>query len=88
MDPWKATAFVAITEKYVYTRIHVSPQNADTKTYEFLRNGSTDTTFLRENGITIVYTRVYDGNRQVEYVPRNPDLVKLTENVYLLNAKP
>ncbi|MBI2979683.1 MAG: hypothetical protein HYY41_02500 [Chloroflexi bacterium] len=84
LDPWKATAFTAITGKYVYTRIHMAPGPIDNAAYDFLKSGSTNTTFLRENGITIIYTRVDDGNRQVEYSPRNPDLIEVTGNVYLL----
>lgn len=84
LDPWKATAFTAITEKYVHTRIHVAPQPIDNQTYDFLRSGSTDTAFLRKNGISIIYTRVYDGNRTVEYDSNNPDLVEVRKNIYML----
>ena len=75
LDPWKATAFTAITQKNIYTRIHSYPQANDTKAYEFLRTGSTDTAFLREEGISIVYT--LQGSK-------NPDLVEVRKNVYLL----
>ena len=80
LDPWKATAFTALTEKYVYTRIHVNPTSKDQQAFEFLEGGSNDTDFLLENGISIVYTRVYDG----EYTPDNPDLVEIRKNVFLL----
>lgn len=75
LDPWKATAFTAITEKHVYTRIHAFPTHSDRKAYEFLRGGCTDTAFLRERGISIVYNR---GSCS------NPDLVEVRENIYLL----
>ena len=75
LDPWKATAFTVIAEKNVYTRIHAYPQPSDTKAYEFLQGGCTDTTFLREKGISIVYTL---------WECRNPDLVEVRKNVYLL----
>ena len=75
LDPWKATAFTATTERKVYARIHTYPQSSDTKAYEFLRGGSGNTTFLRENGISIIYTR---------YPVNNPDLVEVRKNVYLL----
>jgi len=86
LDPWKATAFTAITEKDIYTRIHMGPLAKDNAAYAFLKNGSTDTTFLRESGISVIYTRVYDGaqNRNIEYSSDNPDLVKVAENIYLL----
>lgn len=75
LDPWKATAFAAITGRKVYTRIHEYPKSSDEEAYQFLEGGSSNTTFLRENGISIVYSQ-----REV----RNPDLVEVRENVYLL----
>ena len=75
LDPWKATAFTAITTKSVYTRIHTHPVAKDNEAYKFLSEGSTNTTLLRENGISIVYTRG---------VVHNSDLVEVRKNVYLL----
>lgn len=80
LDPWKATAFTALTEKYVYTRILINPTDISQKAYEFLEGGSKDTAFLVENGISIVYTRI----NNVEFTPDNPDLVEIRENVFLL----
>ncbi len=75
LDPWKATAFTAITGKKVYTRIHTYPQPKDEEAREFLSGGCTDTDFLKENGISMVYTKA-DCN--------NPDLVEVEKNIYLL----
>jgi hypothetical protein len=75
LDPWKATAFSAITGRRVYTRIHEFPKPSDEEASKFLEGGCKDTAFLRENGISIVYTR---GEC------RNPELVKVRENIYLL----
>jgi len=75
LDPWKATAFAAISGKHIYTRIHTAPKSSDRQASEFLRDGCTDTGFLRENGISIVYTRA---------PCQNPDLVKVRKNIYLL----
>ncbi len=75
LDPWKATAFTAVTGKNIYTRIHTFPQPSDEVAYEFLEGGARDTVFLRENGISIVYSR-----GQVS----NPDLTEVRKNVYLL----
>lgn len=75
LDPWKATAFAAITEKYVYTRIGEYPKPSDEEANKFLGSGCKDTAFLREHGISIVYTR---GECQ------NADLVEVREYVYLL----
>ena len=75
LDPWKATAFIAITQKPIYSRIHAFPKPEDEKANEFLDKGSQDTAFLRANGINIVYSR-----KPVS----NPDLEKVSEFVYVL----
>jgi len=75
LDPWKATAFTAITGKKVFTRIHAFPVSRDNEAYKFLENGSRDSAFLKENDISIVYSRL---------PCYNPDLIELRENVYLL----
>lgn len=75
LDPWKSTAFTAITGKTVYTRIGAKPGPSDEKAYEFLRGGCSDTAFLREKGISIVYT---------QWECRNSDLEKVRNEVYLL----
>jgi hypothetical protein len=75
LDPWKATSFSAITQKNVYTRIHARPEPSDQEAAQFLKGGCTDTDFLRENGISIVYTRESCSN---------PDLVEIREWVYIL----
>ncbi|MFC1906237.1 hypothetical protein ACFLV9_00105 [Chloroflexota bacterium] len=83
LDPWKATAFTAITKKYVYARIHTSPQPIDIQTNDFIAGGCGDTSFLLENGVSVVYTRIKD----IEFIPTNPDLLKIRDNVYLLNPE-
>jgi len=75
LDPWKATAFTAVTGKQVYTRIHFERKPRDEQAYAFLRSGCSDTAFLTKNGISIVYTRSSC---------QNPDLVEVREDVYLL----
>lgn len=75
LDPWKATAFSAITQKNVYTRIHARPMPSDQEATKFLKGGCADTAFLRKNGISIVYTRESCSN---------PDLVAIREWVYIL----
>ncbi len=84
LDPWKGTAFTAITEKNVYTWIGQDPTPTDEEAYYFLRSGSTDTAFLRKNGVSIIYTRVNNGWQHVEYNSDNPDLVEVRRNIYLL----
>jgi len=75
LEPWKATAFTAVTGKRVYTRIHAYPKPSDEAARSFLEEGCDDTDFLRANGISVVYT---------EKECRNPDLVEVSERVYLL----
>ncbi|MFC2067357.1 hypothetical protein ACFLUO_10010 [Chloroflexota bacterium] len=74
LDPWKAAPFTAITGKKVYTWISMQALDIDIKAYEFLRDGSKDTAFMKKNGISFVYTR-----GEVH----NPNLVEVRENVYL-----
>ncbi|MFC2020315.1 hypothetical protein ACFLU1_00745 [Chloroflexota bacterium] len=84
LDPWKATAFTAITSKHVFTRIHSYPMSRDEGAYTFIRNGSNDTTVLRNNGISVIYTRVFDGTKNIEFSSDNPDLIEVAKNIYLL----
>lgn len=77
LDPWQATAFTAITGKYVYTRIHAYPESSDMRAYEFLDGGCADGSFLEENGISIIYSRSGCSN---------PDLEEVRPNVYLVGS--
>ncbi|MFC2070364.1 hypothetical protein ACFLTB_04240 [Chloroflexota bacterium] len=89
LDPWKATACAALSGKIVYTRIHAYPMEKDKEAYAFIRSGSTDTDFLKRNGISIIYTRVYNGPKEgnAVYDIDNPDLVEVAENIYLLKEE-
>jgi len=78
LDPWKATAFTAITGKNIYSRIHNYPTDRDERANAFLDDGCTDTAFLRKNGVSIVYSQ-----KECD----NPDLVEVRENVYLLKKE-
>ena len=75
LDPWKATAFTAITERSIYTRLHSYPKPIDGEAYRFIKEGCRDTALLRESGVSIVYTREEC---------HNPDLIEVRKNVYLL----
>jgi hypothetical protein len=74
LDPWKATAFTAVTGKKVFRRITMATTNEDKQIYELLADGCKDSAFLRDNVISVVYT-----TSPVD----NPDLVAVRENVYL-----
>ncbi|MFC2025165.1 hypothetical protein ACFLTG_01985 [Chloroflexota bacterium] len=86
LDPWKATAFTAITGKGIYTRIHAYPLAKDNEAYAFIKGGSSDTTFLKKTSISIIYTRVYDEaqDSNTDYSSGNPDLIEVSKNIYLL----
>jgi len=75
LDPWKATAFMALARREVYARIQHAPKEDDYQALEFLDNGCADTRFLRENDISIVYTA-----GEVN----NGDLAEVRENIYIL----
>ncbi|MFC1915598.1 hypothetical protein ACFLW4_02770 [Chloroflexota bacterium] len=75
LDPWKGAPFAAITERYVLSKIKEAPKDIDEEIYTFLESGCRDTSYLKENGVSIVYTR---------QECQNPDLTQVRENVYLL----
>ncbi|MFC1918927.1 hypothetical protein ACFLWW_03025 [Chloroflexota bacterium] len=78
LDPWKATAFTAITGKNVYSWLSIYPQPADEEAYKFLSGKASNTAFLKNNGISIVYT-----TGEVN----NPDLKEVRKHVYLLEGE-
>lgn len=78
LNPWQATAFTAITQRNVYTRIHEYPKDRDLQAYDFLRGGCIDTSFLRKNEISIVYSRSDC---------HNPDLMQIRDKVYVLRER-
>jgi hypothetical protein len=78
-DPQFGRAFAAITGRYVYAAIPttaapVRPAEVD-EAKLVLRDGVPDTDWLREHGVSIVYT-----TRRVE----NQELVKVHDRVYVL----
>ena len=75
LDPWKATPFVATTGKKVYARIQGYPGDVARRASAFLEQGCEDTGFLRENGISIVYSSIDC---------ENPDLIELRPHIYVL----
>ena len=78
LDPWKATAFTAITGKKVYGRTQRYPGERAKRASVFLEERCQDTEFLRENDITIVYY-LFDCD--------NPDLIELRPHVYILKSQ-
>ncbi len=83
LEPWKATAFVAVTGKHVYVRQHMGPNKTTNMVYDYIEGSSNSTDFLINNGITIVYTRI----GSTSYPPNNPDLVEVYPDVYILKTE-
>lgn len=75
LDPWKATAFTAITGKKTYARLHSWKTEETQEAAKFILTGCTNTEFLRENGISIIYAPSGCSNI---------DLEEIIESVYLL----
>ena len=64
-----------IFQKKVFILIHSYPTAVTQQAEDFLDNGCSDTAFLRDNGISIVYTRS---------ACNNTDLIEVRESIYLL----
>ncbi|MBN2075011.1 MAG: hypothetical protein JW762_05625 [Dehalococcoidales bacterium] len=75
VDPWKGTAFTAVSGLKVTSRIIMAPAEIDYEIYEFLDNECHDSTFLVDNDISLVYTR---------QSCTSPDLMKVHDNVYVV----
>jgi hypothetical protein len=78
VDPWKATAFTAITRKNILRRIFPSKKPVDDTIYQFLDDGCQNTSFLIDNKVSMIYNRLSCNNT---------DLVEARNNVYLLDPK-
>jgi len=79
LDPWKARALPPIAERRVYTVIPFGPNEEQLKLVKkankFFTDNCSNTTFLLENNITVIYTNT----RCI-----NQDLIKIKENIYIL----
>ena len=78
LEPWKGAPFAAVTGKHVYSWISAYPTERDIQARDFFENDCRDTAFLKQNGVSIVYTR---------WVCDNPDLVRVRKYVYLLELE-
>jgi len=77
LDPWKANAFVALTDIYVVRNIYLSTEPEDLQIYKFLSDGCRDNTLIKDNDVSIIYN---------ENECHNTDLIKINNNVYIVNA--
>lgn len=75
LNPWKATALVAIADMGVVSRIHSHQAWVAEKTEEFLNNGCENTDFLRRYNVSLIYS---------QSGCNNPDLVEASEHIYVL----
>jgi len=76
LDTGVAWSFASVSGKFAYTA-EVAPNFHDEgrSAMKFLQDGASDTSWLKENGITIVYT---------PWAIENSELMKVHNNVYLL----
>jgi len=77
LDPWKSTAFKAITGKEITASVTLGPDSFSQQTYDFLLNGCTDEGFISLYHVAIIYT---------PYPCDNPDFVEVYPQVYALRS--
>jgi hypothetical protein len=77
VDPWKATAFTALTGKNVLHRIWAKKYYIDDRIYNVLASGCVNTYFLKENNVSLVHNRI---------PCCNADLVEIRENIYIVKS--
>ncbi|MGA9048024.1 MAG: hypothetical protein WB588_03435 [Dehalococcoidia bacterium] len=76
LDPWKATAFSALTGKNAVHRIWIYQEPADDLIYKFLEHGCGSSTFLTVNKVSFIYN----------LAPCvNPDLAMVRSDIYISN---
>jgi hypothetical protein len=56
LDPWKGISFVSIAHRPVFSYLGGWPTAGDAAAYEFLRGGCSDSNFIDENKISLIYT--------------------------------
>lgn len=83
LDPWKATAFAALTQRTVYTRTHDSAGDKEIDVYDRFNTDNVDTEFLISTGIGIIYTRIGSNAEDATVQLTNPDLVEVRPNIYI-----
>ncbi len=76
LDPWKATAFTAVTGKQVCRHIKEYKTDIDTVVYRYLESGCRETEMLSDGGVSLVYNNA---------ACNNPGLIHVYSNVYLTN---
>jgi hypothetical protein len=71
LEPWKANAFTPLAERKVYSRIVQGPnklsEEKNSKADLFLKGNCTDTNFLEQNNITLIYGYCNNSNLKEVY---------------------
>lgn len=75
VDPWKATAFVAVSGKNIIHRIWSQKDPADEIIEKYLLDGCPDTSFLADNNVSLVYNTT---------PCRNSDLDNINTSTYII----
>lgn len=75
LDPWKATALVAIGDQGIVSRIHARKPWRAQITEEFLNSDCKSTDFLKRWNASLIYS---------QSGCNNPDLVEVSEHIYIL----
>ncbi len=76
LDPWKASAFTAITGKQICRHIKEYMTSIDDLVYKYLESGCRSSLILSDGGVSIVYNTEFCSNS---------DLAHVRNNVYLTN---
>jgi hypothetical protein len=87
--PWKARAFVPIAERSVFTVRPFGPspkrEHANERAWQFFNENCTNTSFLVENNISVVYAKLLvDLRVSVPVECQNEELVEVWNRTYLL----
>jgi len=71
VDPWPASAFTALSGRTVYSQITGGPSIADAMVQRFLKSGCAGSSFLYENKVTLLYSRLPCGNAELNRIRDN-----------------
>ncbi len=74
VDPWKATAFTAVTGTNIAHRIWFQPELGDEAIVHFLETGCTNEAFMKDNKLSFVYSSLPCNNNE---------LIKVRDRVFL-----
>ena len=76
VDPWKATAFTAVTGKNITHRIQSRKEKLDDLIYNFLNSGCKETSFLIDNRTALVISNLDCANH---------DMIEICSSIFITN---